>query len=287
MNNNRDYGPISDEDLVAYLDGMLDDESMEHVAREVAKDRDLDARLNLLKKGDRPFADAFDLLLDEAPARKLEQVLDEVLNPPPPPVEEPATSFSLSPVSPSAVIKEPWRGWRMLAAAVVLLAVFSAGLFASRLVPGLGQQVASLPGEKGWRAAVADYQSLFVKATLDNAGRDWKAQEENLRSAMSHVGMDLDVQKVTVSLLDLKYAGILEFKGKPLVQMAYLYDKRTPVSFCIIRNGKPTDHDVAAEQRLGLNIAHWQAKGYGYMVIGDVPPAAVDEIARALKARLS
>jgi len=287
MTNNRDYGPITDEDLVAYLDGMLDDESTEHVAREVAKDRSLDARLALLKKGDRPFADAFDLLLKEAPAKKLEQVLDQALNPPPPPVEDPVLASAPDAVASTPVRKEPWGGWRMLAAAAVLLAVFSAGVFTTRFVPALGPQVASLPGQKGWRAAVADYQSLFVKATLENAGRDWNAQEENLRSAMTHVGLDLDVQKVTVPLLNLKYAGILEFKGKPLVQMAYLYNQRTPVSFCIIRNGKPADHDVVAEQRLGLNIAHWQANGYGYMVIGDVPKQAVDEIARELKARQS
>lgn len=286
MNNNREYGPISDEDLVAYLDGMLDDESTEHVEREVAKDRHLDARLELLRRGERPFEEAFDLLLKEAPEKRLKKSLDDVLNPPPPLVEEPVAPATLKPHAPAKARKEPWGGWRMLAAAAVLLAVFAGGLFSSRFVPGLAPQTASLPGAKGWRAAVAEYQSLFVKATLEQSSKDWGAQEASLHSALSHIGLKLDISKVTVEPLAFKYAGILNFKGKPLVQMAYLYKGEVPVSFCIIKNGKPAQ-DVQEEQRLGLNIAHWQSNDYGFMVIGDVPAAAVREIAEQLRAKLS
>ena len=42
MSDRRDYGSITDADLVAYLDGMLDDESTEYVEREIAKDRALE-----------------------------------------------------------------------------------------------------------------------------------------------------------------------------------------------------------------------------------------------------
>ena len=286
MTDRRDYGPISDEDLVAYLDGMLDDESTGHVERELAKDRALEERLLLLRAGERPFAEAFDLLLKEAPDRRLEDILDRALNPPEPAPVSPEPEMAGSDAG-SVRRSGPWRGWRMLAAAVVLLAVFAGGVLTSRVIPGFGPQVASLPDQKGWRAAVAEYQSLFVRATLENSAQEWKAQEANLGRALSHVGLKLDLDKVSVSPLDFKYAGILQFKDKPLIQLAYLYDKSTPVSFCIIRNGKPSDHGIMAEQRLGLNISHWQSGGFGFMVIGDVPQEAVDEIARQLKSRLS
>lgn len=289
MTDRRDYGPITDEDLVAYLDGMLDDESTEHVERELAKDRALEERLGLLRAGERPFAEAFGLLLKQAPNRRLEDILDRALNPPEPEPEpiRPEPTVAAQDAGPSTGCSGPWGGWRVLAAAAVLLAVFAGGVLTSRLIPGFGPQVASLPDNKGWRAAVAEYQSLFVKATLENSAYDWKAQEANLGRALSHVGLKLDLDRVTVAPLDFKYAGILQFKGKPLVQLAYLYNKNSPVSFCIIRNGKPEDHGIMAEQRLGLNISHWQAGGYGYMVIGDVPQQAINEIAQALKARLS
>lgn len=307
MINWRDHGPITDAELVAYLDGMLDDESTEFVERELAKDRDLEARLQLLRDGGRPFAEAFDTLLHEAPEDRLNEILEQIKNPPPveepEPEPEPEPESELEPIEIAAQApprqrtmarpvrrvetrKEPWGGWRMLAAAVVLLAVFAGGILTSRFIPGLGPQVASLPGEKGWRAAVAEYQALFVKATLEQAGREWPAQADSLRTAFAHLGLDLAPGKVRVDPLDLKYAGILDFKGKPLVQMAYLYNGETPVSFCIIKNGQPA-HDLMTERRQGMNIAHWQTGDYGFMVIGDVPANAVNEIARKLKQQVS
>ena len=119
MTNSRDYGPITDEDLVAYLDGMLDDEPTEHVERELAKDRALEERLALLKAGDRPFAESFDLLLKEAPHRRLEEILDRALNPPQPAPEIPAQTAAVRDARPSTGRTRPWGGWRMLAAAAV------------------------------------------------------------------------------------------------------------------------------------------------------------------------
>ena len=70
------------------------------------------------------------------------------------------------------------------------------------------------------------------------------------------------------------------------MQVAYLYNGKTPVSFCIIRGRKPA-FDVREEQREGLNIAHWRSSEYGFMVIGDVPQKDLNRIARQLKRQLS
>lgn len=311
MINWRDHGPITDAELVAWLDGMLDDKSAEYVERELAKDRDLEARVELLRAGDRSFAEVFDMLLEDAPEERLNEILENVKNPPraeepepepePEPEDEAGSGFepidmpaqapprphtAARPVRHVATRREPWGGWRLLAAAIVLVAVFAGGFLTSRFIPGLEPQVASLAGDKGWRAAVAEHQALFVKATLEQAGRDWSAVEESLKAAVEQVGLDLTAEKVRVEPLDLKYAAILNFKGKPLVQMAYLYRGEIPVSFCIIRSPKPA-HGIMAERRQDLNIAHWQAGDFGFMVIGDVPEKDIDEIARKLKAQVS
>jgi anti-sigma factor RsiW len=60
----------------------------------------------------------------------------------------------------------------------------------------------------------------------------------------------------------------------------------TPVSFCIIKSGKP-EQDMKSERREGLNIVHWQGKGHGYMIIGDVPDNELSAIARRLKQQMS
>ena len=287
MSNWRDHGPVTDEDLVAYLDGKLVGEEAEYLEREVNRDRALDARLELMRRGERDFAQAYDLLLDDAPGKRLKQILKLAIDPPPPPVEEPEPPVPLEVPAPRAP-REPWGGWRMLAAATVLLAVFSGGLVASRFVklPGELPQIASEPRALGWRATVAYYQTLFVKETLENAAGDAQAQSANLRAALGSVGLDLSVDKVSVGQLQFKRAEVLSFRGKPLVQVAYLYKGETPVSFCIIKSAKPAQ-EVMAERREGMNIAHWRSSAYGFMVIGDVPAEALDDIAKTLKQRLS
>lgn len=278
MSNWRDSEPVTDAGLVTYLDGLLGAEDAGWLEREVKLDRALDARLDLLRRGDRPFAQAYDLLLREAPEKRLKQILKLAAEPPP--VAEPAPE------------PEPARGtwgvWRMLAAAVALLAVFSAGLVASRFVPLPGElpQIARPAEMQGWRATVAYYQKLFVKETLANENRDAQAQAANLRAALSHVGLDLNVAKVSVAPLQFKRAAVLNFKGKSLVQVAYLFKGETPVSLCIIASGKPAQ-GVMAERREGLNIVHWRSGKHGFMVIGDVPHEDLNKIAQTLRQRLS
>jgi hypothetical protein len=184
--------------------------------------------------------------------------------------------------------KEPWGGWRVLAAAVVLLAVFAGGLVTSRFIPLPGElpQISGDPAERGWRATVAYYQTLFVKETLAQTSDNAEVQAANLRAALANVGLDLSIGKVSVDPLKFKRAEVLNFKGKPLVQVAYLFNGVTPVSFCIIAGKKPA-FDVKAERREGLNIAHWRSSEYGFMVIGDVPQEELNRIARKLKQQVS
>jgi len=286
MSNWRDHEPVSDEDLVAYLDGLLEEEDTGRVEREVNMDRALAARLDLLRRGDRPFAQAYDLLLHEAPNKRLKQILKLVKEPPPPPAAEPEPEPPVQVMQ--TVDKEPWRGWRVLAGAAALLAVFAGGLVTSRFVPLPGElpQIARKAEVQGWRATVAYYQTLFVKETLENENRDAQAQSANLRTALSYVGLDLSVEKVSLSLLHFKRAAVLNFKGKPLVQVAYLFKGGTPVSLCIINSGKPAQ-GVMAERREGLNIVHWRNGKHGFMVIGDVPHEDLNAIAQTLRQQLS
>jgi len=286
MSNWRDHEPVTDADLVTYLDGLLAEQDAGWLEREVKLDRALEARLDLLRRGDRPFAQAYELLLQEAPDECLKRILKLAEEPPPPPSVEPAPEPEPEPV-PEAV-RGVWSGWRLLAAAVAVLAVFSGGLVTSRFVPLPGElpQIARKAEVQGWRATVAYYQTLFVKETLENENRDAQAQSANLRTALSYVGLDLSVEKVSLSLLHFKRAAVLNFKGKPLVQVAYLFKGGTPVSLCIINSGKPAQ-GVMAERREGLNIVHWRNGKHGFMVIGDVPHEDLNAIAQTLRQQLS
>ena len=107
-----------------------------------------------------------------------------------------------------------------------------------------------------------------------------------MRVVSEYLGLDLTADEVTVGPLEFKRAYVLKFGDKRLVQVAYLADGKTPVSFCIIK-GKRKPHDLKQEQRLGLNITYWDSDDFGFMVIGDLPKDELDQIARTLKQRVS
>lgn len=291
MSDSRHHGPVTDEDLVAFLDGQLDDERAAHVENEVMHDTSLSTRLDLLRRGDRPFAEAYDLLFDMAPRERLIQMLDEAREGSSPVAEEMEPGRGAARLSGRTVhAHTPFRaGWRQLAAAAILVAVFAGGLFSGQFVQLTGDHPHSDDdswSKKGWRAAVAEYQSLFISQTLQNAGSQGQERLADIRSASNYLGIDLTVEKVSVAPLEFKRADVLKFSGKPLVQIAYLADGKTPVSFCIIK-GKREPHELELERRLGLNIVYWDTEDFGFMVIGDVPKDELLEIARKLERQVS
>ena len=116
MSKWRDHEPVTDADLVTYLDGLLGEEDAGWLEREAKLDPALDARLDLLRRGDRPFAQAYDFLLHEAPEKRLNQILKLAKEPPPPPVAEPEPPEQPEPDA----ARGAWSGWRLLAAAAAL-----------------------------------------------------------------------------------------------------------------------------------------------------------------------
>ncbi|NJM35119.1 MAG: hypothetical protein HC850_10895 [Rhodomicrobium sp.] len=69
----------SEETLLAYLDGELGDPERAAVSELLERDAKARARLETLKRGGRPFSEAFDVLLDAAPDAKLQAMFDELL----------------------------------------------------------------------------------------------------------------------------------------------------------------------------------------------------------------
>ena len=66
-----------DEDgrLVAFIDGVLDESARTALEERLAIDPALSERLTRLQDGGRPFAQAFNALLEEAPVQRLETSL--------------------------------------------------------------------------------------------------------------------------------------------------------------------------------------------------------------------
>ncbi|NKB20749.1 MAG: hypothetical protein GKS01_09630 [Alphaproteobacteria bacterium] len=262
---------ITDEMLVAYLDGQATTEETAAIEEKLSDDADVSARLALLDAGSRPFRKAFDLMLEAAPAQSLKEGLE--------------AARATAPLEDNALTSMGgYRGWAM--AACLVLAVGLGFAVGDRFSQSDNQIVAKAPTPKakGWRQVVADYHALYSVETLAGTNGNSPLQDERLAAASKTLSIELKRDRLTVDGLDYKRTQILRFKSKPLAQLAYLYDGKVPVAFCILPSGKPA-HPPKQEVRNGMQVVHWIKGGFGFMLIGKVPADGLNKIAKTLEGR--
>jgi anti-sigma factor RsiW len=281
---------LSDEKLVAYIDGELDASESAALSDALANDAGARERLETLQSGGRAFAEAFDAMLDAAPDDKLQAMFAGL-------VAQGSGGRASGEASPDDTVV-PFRQrtppqqpqakgtpvWQMAVAAVLLAAVFTGGLISGGIL-NEPQQVAEQ--QPGWREAAARYVALFSRETLEGMPSDSAERLANLAKAENALGLQLTESRIADPDLDFHGTQLLNFNGKPLAQIAYLHGGQQPVALCIIAAGDNEPAPPANETRQGMNIVHWVEGGYGYMVIGDVPEEELNRIAERFRTKFS
>ncbi len=223
---------FSDETLLAYLEGSLDEAEARAIEDAVAEDAVLETRLMALD----PFAPI------------VQQVFKDV------PVEAPSVDLP-APTAPQSN-SGPLR-LLAVAASVAVIAV-SATFWATR------------PEALGWAEQAAIYQSLYSPDTIANLDNSQQSLDAQFARAEAKLGRSLN-RDVLENLpgLDLKRAQLLSFNGKPLVQVVFADPQGNPLAFCVIRQGAAApSKDVNLAVLSGLATATWAKDGYGYMLLG-------------------
>ncbi|CUJ98255.1 putative transmembrane transcriptional regulator (anti-sigma factor) [Ruegeria denitrificans] len=224
---------FSDETLMAYLEGKLDEAEIRAIESAVEADPALEQRLMALD----PFAPVVQAVFEHVPAEA-------------PQVDLPQP---MAPATPAG------GGLRLLAvAAAVAVVAVSATFWATR------------PEPLGWAQQAAIYQSLYVPdtiASLDNSAQTLDAQ---FAQAEAQLGRSLNREELeALPGMELKRAQVLSFKGKPLIQVVFADAQGQPFAFCVIRQGEGAPNkDVTQAVLSGLATATWAQDGYGYMLIG-------------------
>jgi anti-sigma factor RsiW len=250
-----------DGQLVAYIDQQLGETERSALEARLAVDPLLRERLARLQEGGRPFAAAFNALLNAAPLERLGASL--------------AALDADGQAETSARPSQRFRLRGLAAAAAILL--FCAGVAVGRygLPPGEGSR------DEDWRKAVAEYMSLYTPETFAALP---PPREEDVAALGAKLGVDLSLQRVGLPNLQFKGAAIFAHEGAPLGQLAYLDPATGPVLFCIIRD---SEEDAAMEtsKRDGFAMASWARGGRGYMLIGRLPESRTAELADQLQRR--
>jgi anti-sigma factor RsiW len=268
-----DKGLPDDGVLVAFIDGELDADERRIVEKRLAADSALRARLDMLDRGGRPFAEAFEPLLAAAPHEQLDAIY--------------AAATESLPKPGVVKTNTPGRRWG-LAAIAAALAIFVVGAAAGFLVPLLTGLVApvQVAESPNWRQVVAEYSTLTTAETLAAIPVDAGLLSTEVKTLGTRVSLQLSADKLMLPDVMLKRAQAFEFRGRPLVQFAYLSPVDGPLAFCIIANGRP-DAAPAFEQREGSNIVFWTKDGRGYMIIGKAPRETLEAFAGSLAGTVS
>ena len=243
----------TDADLVAYLDGELGADQRAWMADWLARDSELRNRLLLLQSGGRPFRQAFETLLEEAPRGRL------------------AAMVAALPSPRSAVIGRRRMSWTWLRPGLLAtgVALFVAGIGLDHMLPQLREALGVTESEDDdeWRQTVAEYVALYTSDTFAGIPQDAALSESQLAMLGSKLDVSLSLAQASLPGVTLKWVQLLEYDGKPLGQLAYLDGQGKPMALCIYADGRP-DTVQTTEQRAGLNIVHWASHGHAFMVLG-------------------
>ena len=251
--------------LTAYLDGELAVEERVALEKRFLGEPALKVRLDRLVRGGRAFGAAYEVLLAAAPDDRLQAMLSHVV----------ASRTRATVVWPRA----RWNSLAALAAAVV---IFVLGGVGGHFLPSTLHQPDEAPG---WRQVVAEYQGLTTAETLAAIPDNPDGISQELKLIGGKLALDLSPGKLVLPDAALKRADLFQFRGKPLVQLAYLTPESGPIAFCIIPDVGP-DADRAFEERLGFNVVYWTDDGHSYMLIGKAPRAALETYAADLQTQV-
>ncbi|MCJ8308086.1 MAG: hypothetical protein MJH08_03385 [Hyphomicrobiales bacterium] len=247
---------FTDEELVAYLDGEVEFTPADAITAALANDPALAQRLADLDVNKDALRSGFDLMLDENQSPVLPQSLHSAMATPP---------------------KAANNNWLMAGsmAASILVALFvgyGAGNFLNQ------------PEAPGWKAYVASYQSLYSADTLRHVNASPEAQTTELERVAAAIGKSIDLAALQQNPdLTYKRAQVLSFKGKPLVQLAFLTKSGEPVALCILKSSKPDSAEMSQANLEGMSSASWNKDGYAYLLIGGDDPALISGLANSYR----
>ncbi len=240
---------ISEDRLLAYVDGLLSPEEAAALELELAGDAEARMLVEALRASALPYRDAVETLIDVPDLSGL------------------AARISADRTRRRARI----LGFARIAATICL--VFAAGLLAGRY---------ALPPEQPqknqwvrWVEDIAAYQALYTRETLSLPTPDDKRFGVQMARVSKALGQKIVAPEFDTPKADVKYARMYAIDGLPLAQIAYLPEKGEPFSICMMKTDV-ADHEPRYMKARGLNVATWRHKGIAYVFVGAVDRAEMD-----------
>lgn len=273
---------FDDEQLIAYLDGVMPASQRTLVDVALTHDTALAQRLDALKVDTALLPQAFAPLLANAPALDLKQLqarAGEASKATDLRATAPAPKDDLSPRRSAGL-----GAWSMAACLAVSVAL---GFVAGRWSDAGTNPSASAPsGITDWQLAVVEYQRLYVTQTLAQASVPGEAElEQQLASVSNFGGLKVSGKATQLPGLSFRRAQNLGVQGRPLIQMVYVTERGEPVALCFTREGRRAEAPKASVIA-GMNTVTWSNGEFGFVMVGPADSATLMQAAQVAATRL-
>jgi len=252
---------LSDETLIAYLDGELEESLRAEITDQLERDSELRLRAQRLSES----------------ASLLRSALDEVLREPVPQrLIAAARGESQTVVSIAAFVRRAvsgqrrwWIGVPAAASLVGLLIGGGVGYFAGDQ-QGTAAQVAQADLAPGsWLDSIAGYHKLFVNAGPNDTDLADVPPDDNVRKGSQKLPPDFRLPNLKPWGLTFQGARFLIVEGRPATQLFYTTDNKAlgPLTVVVGTSSKP---DIAPtfDHRDDLNLLYWRHHGHSYALVG-------------------
>ncbi len=253
----------TDERLIAYLDGELDESERAALALALEQDGELRRRAAALSES----------------AALLRAACDEVLREPlPPRLIAAARGETLNKVIHLATRMRRHMGDRRLwlgtaAAAALAGLVIGAGLgfFAADETVATAPPPADINlAARSWLDNIAGYHKLFVNAGSNDTGLDdVPATDGGVRKVSQKLPPDFRRPNLKPWGLVFEGARFLIVEGRPATQLFYTTDNKAlgPLTLVVGTSTKP-DLAPTFDRRDDLNLLYWRHHGHAYALVG-------------------
>lgn len=247
---------VDDAMLLAFVDNELDPASREKVEAVLAHNPERQAQVAALSASCLPYRAAFEhQVLPELPRASVERVNSLV-------------SVSQAPF---AALRSR-RHWFGVGAAIA--ASFASGVL-------LPWRMGWDDNDSGWVKAIANYQSMYVRDTVEQAADSADRLSTLISGFDGEQRQALFVPDLRAANLTFKRVQRLGYGNLPLIQMVYLPVSGKPVALCALPMKRA---DSAVQTRLvdGLSVASWHRHGIAFVFAAEMPRRQVAELAQRL-----
>jgi len=256
----------SDELLVAYLDGEVEETVAVEVESWLERDPELRLRLQALTESATQIRDAFEEILREpvpdrlmAAARGRAPVADA-------PKSATILSFGARLASATARKGMANRRWGLGVAAAASLSFLMIGAGGGYLA-GTGDVTQPNATTTSWLDNIAGYHNLLISSANGAEGTvfDVPAGAENEKK------LPTDVRIPDLKPWGLAFQGArkLVVEGKPAFQFFYMTDNKSlgPITITVTSTTRK-DVSPTFDKREGVNLLYWRHQGHGYALVG-------------------